>query len=78
MKTLFLLFIRTYQKTLSLDHGLLGKAFPNTRFCRFTPSCSQYCYEAVDKYGVVKGSVIGAKRVFRCNPWVKGGFDPVK
>jgi len=43
--------------------------------CRFSPSCSEYVYLAVEKYGVVKGLRLGIKRVVRCNPWSKGGID---
>ncbi len=46
--------------------------------CRFVPSCSEYCYQAVDKYGIVKGLFLGFKRVIRCNPLGKGGIDLVK
>jgi len=46
--------------------------------CRFVPSCSEYTFEAVDRYGVVKGLWMGLKRVVRCNPWSKGGIDLVK
>ena len=44
--------------------------------CRFTPSCSQYYIEAVKKYGAIRGSLKGAWRIIRCNPWNKGGYDP--
>ncbi len=47
-------------------------------FCRFTPTCSEYGKEAVEKYGVAKGAAMAAWRVARCNPWNKGGYDPVK
>ncbi len=46
--------------------------------CRFSPSCSQYTLLAIQKYGVLKGGLMGALRVVRCNPFSKGGFDPVK
>jgi putative membrane protein insertion efficiency factor len=46
--------------------------------CRFTPSCSQYTYEAVERYGAFKGAFLGMKRIIRCNPFSKGGFDPVR
>lgn len=46
--------------------------------CRFVPSCSDYTYQAVDKYGVIKGLFLGLKRVIRCNPWNKGGVDLLK
>lgn len=46
--------------------------------CRFSPSCSEYVYLAVEKYGVIKGLWLGTKRVVKCNPWSKGGVDLVK
>lgn len=76
-KFLALKLIRAYQKTLSLDHGPLSFLY-SEGFCRFHPTCSQYTYEAIDKYGVFKGSWLGLKRICRCNPWNKGGEDPVR
>ncbi len=61
--------IRFYQKFIS--PGLP----PDT--CRFYPSCSHYGYQAIYKYGAFKGSFMAAWRVLRCNPFNKGGFDPV-
>lgn len=79
MKKIVLWIIRIYQKTLSLDHGYLGKILPNYRGCKFTPTCSEYTYEAIDKYGVFKGVKMGVKRLKRCNPWAQAGqYDPVK
>ena len=46
--------------------------------CRFTPSCSLYTLQAVERYGLIRGSLIGARRVLRCHPFSKGGFDPVQ
>ena len=46
--------------------------------CRFYPTCSHYGYEAIEKYGVIKGGGMAVWRVMRCNPWNAGGFDPVK
>jgi len=78
IKKSILLLIKIYQSLFSLDHGLLGALFPNTRYCKFTPTCSEYGYEAVEKYGVIKGSGLAIKRVLRCNPWTKDmGSDPV-
>jgi hypothetical protein len=68
--------IRFYQKTLSFDHGPLANFFPFWG-CRFYPSCSEYTYQAVTKYGVIKGCYLGLKRLLRCHPWSKGGPDPV-
>jgi len=64
-----LLLIRIYQKTIS--RGLPA----NT--CRFYPSCSHYGYQAVYKFGAIKGSWMAIKRVLRCNPFNSGGYDPV-
>lgn len=65
--------IRAYQKTLSPDHGMWRR--PG---CIYRPTCSEYTYDAIEKYGVIKGSYLGAQRILRCNPWAKGGYDPVK
>lgn len=46
--------------------------------CRFIPTCSEYTYEAVEKYGMKKGLFLGFKRILRCGPWSKGGIDLVK
>lgn len=45
--------------------------------CRFQPSCSQYGYEAIERYGLVKGACLALRRVGRCHPFSQGGFDPV-
>jgi putative membrane protein insertion efficiency factor len=69
--------IRLYQKTLSFDHGFLRRLYPNG-YCRFHPTCSEYGYRAVEKYGLVRGGLIALKRIARCNPFSKGGVDEVK
>ncbi len=69
--------IRLYQKTLSPDHGIVSKIFRQP-VCRFYPSCSEYAHQAIGKYGVVRGIPMAIWRVLRCNPWAKGGMDPVK
>ncbi|MFZ5392114.1 MAG: membrane protein insertion efficiency factor YidD [Patescibacteria group bacterium] len=72
-----LLFIKIYQKTISLDHGWFSQLFPYG-FCRFQPTCSHYGYSAIKKYGIIKGSFLSLYRIARCNPFSKGGFDPLK
>lgn len=69
--------IRIYQKTLSFDHGFPKIFFPNG-WCRFHPTCSEYGYQAIKKYGIIKGGFMALWRIVRCNPWNKGGNDPVK
>lgn len=78
IKSVFLVIIRMYQRVFSFDHGFMGKIFPNTRYCKFTPTCSEYGHEAIDKYGIIKGVVLLIKRVVKCNPWSEPGkYDPV-
>lgn len=64
----FLWLIRAYQLIIS-------PMLP--RSCRFEPSCSHYGFEAIQKHGVIKGVGLAFWRVCRCNPWGKGGYDPV-
>lgn len=78
MKQLILYFIRFYQRYLSFDTGILKFLFLTDRACRFTPRCSEYTYQAVDRYGIIWGLWLGVKRISRCHPWNKGGYDPVR
>lgn len=75
-KEVALSLIRFYQRTLSPDHGLLSKVF-GEGLCRFRPTCSEYTYGAIERHGLWRGSVLGLKRVLRCHPFSKGGWDPV-
>ena len=68
MKKILLGLIRFYQKHIS-------PCFP--AHCRFTPTCSQYAWEAITKYGALKGTGRAIWRILRCNPFCKGGYDPV-
>lgn len=68
MKKILIFFIRIYQKTLS---PFIGKN------CRYIPTCSEYTIDAINEYGSLKGSIMGIKRIIRCNPLSKGGYDPV-
>jgi len=76
MKRLFLGLIRYYQRTFSLDHGPMKFLYPNG-YCKYYPSCSEYGYQAIDKRGIAVGFLLTAWRILRCNPWSKGGLDPV-
>ena len=69
MKSIFIFVIKIYQKVIS---PWLGKS------CRFYPTCSEYSKKAIIKYGVLKGSWLGIKRILRCNPFGNGGYDPLE
>lgn len=73
-RTAVLGLIRVYQRTLSPDTGIFSFLFPHG-YCRFHPTCSEYTYQAIQRYGIVAGSLKGASRILRCNPWNKGGID---
>ncbi len=69
MKYLVLDFLKLYKT-------LLSPLFPPA--CRFTPTCSEYAIQAVEKYGAIRGTWLGLKRILRCQPFCTGGEDPVK
>lgn len=77
MKTVVLLCIRGYQRFVSGEKGIVRFFVLPSTVCRFTPSCSQYTYDAVSTYGILKGLWMGAKRILRCGPWSLGGLDPL-
>jgi putative membrane protein insertion efficiency factor len=68
VRSLALGLIRVYQRTLS-------RALPST--CRFAPSCSEYGYQAIAKYGLGRGLGLTVRRLGRCHPFSPGGYDPV-
>ena len=74
-KLAILSLIRLYQHTLSPDSGWFRTYYPQG-FCPFEPHCSEYCYQAIEKYGIFRGTYRGIWRVCRCHPWTKGGYDP--
>lgn len=71
MKKLLLWLIKGYQKHISL--WLESKNI----HCKFYPTCSEYTKQAIEKYGAGKGTLLGIARILRCNPFSKGGYDPV-
>ena len=72
MKNIFILLIKIYKKFISPMISFLGV------HCKYYPTCSEYAIEAIEKYGVIKGTFLGLKRILRCNPFSKGGYDPIK
>lgn len=77
MKKFLLAAIRFYQKYLSLDTGWARALFITDRVCRFTPTCSEYSYQAIEKYGIIQGLWLSFCRIVRCHPFSKGGPDPI-
>lgn len=67
MKRFVLGAIRFYQRFIS----------PRGYHCRFSPTCSEYTYQAIERYGIISGSWLGVKRIARCHPWNTGGHDPL-
>ncbi len=68
MKKIALLLLRGYKKFIS---PLLPPS------CRFRPTCSEYAMEAISRYGIIQGGFLSLKRILRCNPFCKCGYDPV-
>lgn len=69
MKTILVYLLKFYQKCISPLHPPC---------CKYYPTCSQYALEAIGKYGAIKGGGMALWRILRCNPFSKGGYDPVK
>ena len=72
MKKISIILINLYQKGISPFFHFLGIR------CKYYPTCSEYTKEAINKYGLFKGIFLGIKRIIRCNPFSKGGYDPLK
>jgi len=70
VKRILINAVKFYQKHLS--------PLKMRSYCIYIPTCSQYAIQALEKYGAVKGSFLAIKRVLRCNPFAKGGFDPLR
>ena len=71
MKKILIFFINLYKKTISPVLKNIGVE------CKYYPSCSDYMSQAVTKYGLLKGCCLGFKRILKCNPFSKGGYDPL-
>jgi len=71
MKKILIILIKIYKKTISRIFSIMGF------HCKYYPTCSEYTMQAIQKYGSIKGVYYGAKRIIRCNPFSKGGYDPV-
>lgn len=69
MKNIFINMIRFYKKCISPIKGYSA--------CKYYPTCSTYAIEALEEHGVIKGSILALWRILRCNPFSKGGYDPV-
>jgi len=69
VKYILIFIVKIYQR-------LISPLLPKT--CRFYPTCSEYFIQAVNKYGALKGTWIGIKRIMRCHPFNPGGYDPLK
>ncbi|MDP4011486.1 MAG: membrane protein insertion efficiency factor YidD [Candidatus Roizmanbacteria bacterium] len=78
MKSAILFCIRFYQKSSVFQSHFLKTFFLTSSECRFEPTCSRYTYDAVEKYGSIKGLWLGIRRILSCHPWNKGGYDPMK
>ena len=68
MKTILIVFIKFYRMVIS-------PLLPDS--CRFTPTCSQYAIEAIGRFGAIRGMALAIYRILRCNPFCRGGYDPV-
>ena len=71
MKNILIFLIKKYQKWISPVFTFWGIN------CKFYPTCSEYMIQAIEKYGTIKGAFLGIKRLLKCNPWAKGGYDPL-
>lgn len=67
MKNIFINCIKFYQSLPIASHGV----------CKYYPTCSNYALEAINEYGIIKGGFLSLKRILKCNPFSKGGYDPI-
>lgn len=76
-KKILLQAIKVYQKTKPVRRMINRLLFIPQGTCRYLPTCSDYMYQAIGKYGVMKGLFLGFKRILKCHPFAKSGHDPV-
>jgi len=72
MKKVLIKIIEFYKKVISPWFSMRGV------HCKYEPTCSEYAKQAIEKYGAIKGTLLGIKRILKCNPFSKGGYDPLK
>lgn len=72
MKKILIFLLKTYKKFISPILKAIGVE------CKYYPTCSEYTRQAIEKYGALKGTWLGLKRFLKCNPFSKGGYDPLK
>ncbi|MBP6913101.1 MAG: membrane protein insertion efficiency factor YidD [Candidatus Levybacteria bacterium] len=77
MKPVLLKIVLLYQKSAPYRINILGTILPMNSSCRYTPTCSEYTYQAIEKYGSLKGTFIGIKRIVSCNPLGGKGHQPL-
>ena len=77
LSKLLISLVRVYRYFLSPDHSFWARALGRPPYCRYYPTCSSYTLEALEKYGSIRGTFLSTKRICRCHPWAKGGYDPV-
>lgn len=72
MKKIIIFLLKGYKKIISPMFSAVGI------HCKYYPTCSEYMVQAIEKYGIVKGGLLGIIRILKCNPFSKGGYDPLK
>lgn len=75
MKVIRSFFIKVLVAPIKLYRKI--SPYKGKKYCIYTPTCSQYAIEAIEKHGPIKGSLLAIWRILRCNPFSKGGYDPV-
>ena len=77
MKELSLRFTKAVTGCLKIVYVCVRPVLGPQGVCRFTPTCSQYALQAIEKYGIIKGGWLALRRLGKCHPWHPGGYDPV-